>query len=96
MTNILAWKDGVKKRQRYKTLTSLEKSSKKRKLEQSEEKTKVQQGDVEQLCRVSYDVDDPVDFDAANVIVPLNWVCILHYDLIGLTLINWHLVPQCD
>ena len=36
--------------------------------------------DVETLRTYGFNVETPVDFDAVNVLVPLDWVCMLHYD----------------
>jgi len=60
-----------------------EPSSKRRKSEQSgqsgnQNRTNVGEEVVEELHALGYDVEEPVDFDATDVLVPLNWVCMLH------------------
>jgi len=74
------WSSAAQKRNRFTTLSSFERNSKRRKSEQSENKTNVEMQDVETLRTYGFNVETPVDFDAVNVLVPPDWVCMLHYD----------------
>ena len=70
----------TEKRKGMPTMPKSEPSSKRRKSEQSgiRQRTNVRREDVQELHALGYDVEEPVDFDATDVLVPLNWVCMLH------------------